>query len=132
MKIIRIAISAGDPAGIGPEVAAKSLLTLGRIRDAVFFVVGDAGVLARHGLTPRTGVCVVDMGLLGAHDVRAGRPDRRSARASIAYLERAVALVKAGICDGLVTAPISKEQVRAQGFSWPGHTEYLARQFRCK
>jgi len=59
-------------------------------------------------------------------EVVPGRPNDASARAQLAYLEAATDAVMRGECSALVTAPISKEWIARAGFTFPGHTEYLA------
>jgi 4-hydroxythreonine-4-phosphate dehydrogenase len=122
-----IAISLGDPAGIGPEVVVRALAARPALRVLVF---GDPLVLS--AAAARAGVPRVDpealrvVTTLGPNDVTPGRPNDASARAQLAYLEAATDAVLRGECAALVTAPISKEWIARAGFSFPGHTEYLA------
>jgi 4-hydroxythreonine-4-phosphate dehydrogenase len=121
-----IAISLGDPSGVGPEVVVRALASRPDV-DVVIF--GDRGVLARAAAT--TGVAapppervraVTDVG----DTVTPGRPSDAAGRAQLAYLAAATDAVLAGEAAGLVTAPISKEWIARAGFAFPGHTEYLA------
>jgi len=122
-----IAISLGDPAGIGPEVVARALAER---PDADLLVFGDAGVLARAAVA--AGVAAPAAGRvrgvtnLPAGDVTPGQPGDVSGRAQLAYLTAATDAALAGEVAALVTAPISKEWIARAGFSFPGHTEYLA------
>ncbi|HVU52223.1 MAG TPA: 4-hydroxythreonine-4-phosphate dehydrogenase PdxA [Polyangia bacterium] len=122
-----IAISLGDPAGIGPEVVARALAARPERRVVVF---GDPVVLV--AAAERAGVARVApdslrvVTTLRANDVVPGRPNEASARAQLAYLEGATDAVLRGECAALVTAPISKEWIARAGFTFPGHTEYLA------
>lgn len=101
----RILITTGDPAGIGPEVIGKALAS-GKLPPGFDFeVIGD--------LTAGT----------------PGKPDRRSAEAALAGLTEAVARLKAGTGDAVVTAPVSKEALQSVGFLFPGQTEYFADAF---
>ena len=122
-----IAISLGDPAGIGPEVVARALAER---PDAELLVFGDAGVLARAaaaaGVPAPAAERVRAVTSLGAGDVVPGRPSDASGRAQLAYLTAATDAALAGQAAGLVTAPISKDWIARAGFSFPGHTEYLA------
>jgi 4-hydroxythreonine-4-phosphate dehydrogenase len=131
-KKIPIALSMGDPSGIGPEVLAKALNNSDRIKEAVFFVVGDARLLSQYGLKKRDGIFLIDLKNTGLAHFKPGKPTRQSARAGLEYLKTAMALIKRGVARGLVTAPISKESARGAGFPWPGHTEYLAEYFKAK
>jgi 4-hydroxythreonine-4-phosphate dehydrogenase len=124
-----IAVSMGDPCGIGPEVLAKALLKVRRIKDAAFFIFGDGRVLSRHGFRPSGNITLVDIKEGPIRSLRPGVPCAQAARASLAYLESAVAWLKQGKARALVTGPISKESVVEAGFSWPGHTEFLAHAF---
>jgi 4-hydroxythreonine-4-phosphate dehydrogenase len=116
----RIAITCGDPAGIGPEIIA-SWLAANPAEAAASAVVGPAGWLA--GLdTPAQKIPV------GIEDYRAtaGRPDGEGSLVAWAALERAAKLCAAGEFAGVVTAPISKERMAAIGWEYPGHTEFFA------
>jgi 4-hydroxythreonine-4-phosphate dehydrogenase len=127
MTAPRIAISLGDPAGIGPEVVVRALAVRPE-RNVV--VYGDPVVLVsaaeRAGVprVPPDAVRVVTT--LRPGEVRPGQPNDASARAQLAYLEAATNAVLAGEAKALVTAPISKEWIARAGFEFPGHTEYLA------
>lgn len=101
----RILITLGDPAGIGPEVVD---LALG------------------SGLLPVGHEFVV----LGERDAgRPGLPDERSAAAALAALDEAVAILKRGDADAVVTGPVAKEGLQRLGFPYPGQTEYFAAAF---
>jgi len=122
-----LAISLGDPAGIGPEVVVRALAVRPERRVVVFgdpLVLVAAAERARVPRVPPAAVRVVTT--LGPTDVVPGRPNDASARAQLAYLEAATDAVLRGECAGLVTAPISKEWIGRAGFTFPGHTEYLA------
>ena len=122
----RLIVSAGDPAGIGPEVTLKALArpevrALGDIA-----VAGDPAHLER---TARELGLPAPERVEPAGDAGAVRPGQLSAEggaAAVAAIRRAVELIQAGAYDGLVTAPINKEAIRLAGFPWPGHTELLA------
>jgi len=122
-----IAISLGDPAGIGPEVVVRALAVRPERHVLVF---GDPVVLV--SAAERVGVPRVApdalrvVTTLRPGEVVPGRPNDASARAQLAYLEAATDAVMRGECSALVTAPISKEWIARAGFTFPGHTEYLA------
>lgn len=103
---IRLAVTLGDPRGIGPEVTA-AVLAAGR---ASLVVVGPTGT----GVDP---------------DVEIGRweggSDEDAGRLAGAAIERAVAMAMAGEVDGIVTAPIDKTALARAGYTFPGHTEML-------
>ncbi len=142
----RLGLTLGDPAGIGPEVAAKALSdpelrALARI--AVFGPTAeqwgaragtDLGFLsAVHDLATWDGaiegvdlVTVPDLDLASATP---GGPSAASGEASIRFILAAVETVKRGRAEGIVTGPISKEAIQTAGHPWPGHTELLAEAF---
>src|SRR5450755_918589 len=122
-----IAISLGDPAGIGPEIVVRALADRPGANVMVF---GDVGVLDRAakvaGVPAPGGARVRAVTGLGADEVTPGKPNDASGQAQLAYLTAAVDAALAGEVSALVTAPISKEWIARAGFSFPGHTEYLA------
>ena len=132
MKRINIALSLGDPAGVGPEVIVKALKETSRLKDAAFFICGDSGLLHDYGLKPSSHIFVVDPNRERSHLIRPGQPDKNSAILSLNYLQTAVSLLKKGQAQCLMTGPISKENIRRAGFSWPGHTEFLADSFHVR
>lgn len=135
-----IAITMGDPAGIGPEIVGK-LFREGLPAPAL--VVGDEAILRRAlGIVaPDLSIQVVEspaacldkpgtvpllpVGRLPA-DLPFGREDARAGRAAADYIERAVALALAGAVRAVVTAPINKAALKLAGVPFPGHTEMLA------
>ncbi len=125
----RIAVTMGDPAGIGAEILVKALRRLGRRKGAELHLFGDASILRRYGFDSAERVCFHDMAHAGLKGLRPGRPSRPGARAALGYLQEAVRMVRQGQADGLVTAPVSKEVLRAVGFRWAGQTEFLAHAF---
>lgn len=125
----RIAISLGDPAGIGPEVVVRALAARPALVDDVL-IYGDTGVLARAatlaGVPAPPASQIQPITSLAPTEGVPGRPDDHSARAQLAYLEAATDAALAGQVRALVTAPISKHWISRAGFTFPGHTEYLA------
>lgn len=134
-----LALSLGDPAGIGPEIITKAWRAL-RDGGPAFMVVGDALALesAPAGGAPVAVVTgpddaarvfsealpVLDVPL--AVPVVAGQPSSSYAQAVIRWIETGVGLALSGQVAGLVTAPIAKAPLYAAGFGFPGHTEFLA------
>jgi 4-hydroxythreonine-4-phosphate dehydrogenase len=124
----RLALTVGDPAGIGPEIVLKALASP-RCPVAEWVVYGTLAVLdergRRFGLASvaSLGVPVVD---IPAGVVRLGEISAEGGRAAAAAVKAAVADALAGKVAGLVTAPLHKESLRAAGHPWPGHTELLA------
>jgi 4-hydroxythreonine-4-phosphate dehydrogenase len=101
----RLVITLGDPAGIGPEVIDLALASTQIPPGVEIQVLGD-----RSAGTP-------------------GKPDARSAAASIAALEQAVQQLKNGTADAVVTGPVCKNSLQALGFAFPGQTEFFADSF---
>jgi 4-hydroxythreonine-4-phosphate dehydrogenase len=108
----RLAVTVGDPRGIGPEIIAKMLRDDQATRDAQLVVVGPRGV-------------EVDPGeVIG--DWRVGSNPALAGQLAGAAIERAVAMARSGDVDGIVTAPIDKSVLASGGYDYPGHTEMLA------
>lgn len=131
-----LALSMGEPAGIGPEIIAAAWAVL-KDTDPVFAVVGDARLLRAQGRPvveiPHMGEAagVFARGVPVLHHplpapVVPGRPEPANAGAVADWIEQAVGLVLSGEACGAVTAPIAKAPLYAAGFRFPGHTEFLA------
>jgi len=131
-----LALSLGDPAGIGPEIVSAAWHAL-RTTGPVFAVLGDEALLAATGCPvariadPSGAAAVFADALPVLHDpvgapVIAGRSDPAHAPAVLRWIETGVELCRTGAARGLVTAPIAKAPLYAAGFRFPGHTEYLA------
>jgi 4-hydroxythreonine-4-phosphate dehydrogenase len=132
---VRVAVSLGDPSGIGPEVSAGALAALqGRF---VPYLFGDASFARRlraaglslpvvaPGAPLPPGGALVRVSRLAADDRRPGRPSRAGGAAQLAYVEAAFAAVAGGAADALCTAPVSKAQVQTALPGFVGHTEWL-------
>ena len=139
-KASPLAITMGDPNGIGPEIVLKSFAH-GISTSAI--VIGDVALLTRlnaklalgltittinkpegHGTT-RGEVHVINASTLPA-DMHLGTVDARAGQASFNYVVKAIELAKAKKISGIVTAPIAKEAMKKAGLTFPGHTEILA------
>lgn len=116
----RIAITCGDPAGVGPEIISAWLASE-RPGEGAVAVVGPARWLE----TLPAGVRRIAVGLEG-YEARTGTPDAEGSLVAWAALERAAALCKAGEFSGVVTGPVSKERLSAIGWAFPGQTEFFA------
>jgi 4-hydroxythreonine-4-phosphate dehydrogenase len=123
---VRVAISMGDPTGIGPEIILKALAD--PLPDVRYLVFGVRSVFEDHGALPREVEWVdVDADCDASRDaLRPGHPDALAGGLMVASLEAALDAVIQGRADALCTAPITKAAARAAGFPFPGHTEYLA------
>ena len=127
-----VAISMGDPYGVGPEVLAQALAD-SRVRAACRpLVFGDRTVIELAARSRRLKVPpaeIVSLTSLGGRGFRFGRPPPKAGRAALAYLEAAIAAVELERADALCTGPVSKHQLAAVGFRHAGHTEYLQERF---
>ncbi|NIN72919.1 MAG: 4-hydroxythreonine-4-phosphate dehydrogenase PdxA [Gemmatimonadetes bacterium] len=113
MRRPKIAVTLGDPRGIGPEVAVRALRGP-PAPEADFVLIGPAGLEETRGLE------LISIGHWSAAD-GAEEAGHLSAKA----IETAVSLAGGGEVDAIVTAPISKSALAAAGYAWPGHTEML-------
>ncbi|MDX2483316.1 MAG: 4-hydroxythreonine-4-phosphate dehydrogenase PdxA [Pseudodonghicola sp.] len=130
-----IALSCGEPAGIGPEIAARAWDILRA--DCPFLWIGDprhlpAGtpIVELDDPAQATGVCTTALPVL-PHPFAAGNtpghPNAENARGVITAIERAVALTQSGQTSAVCTAPIHKKAlIDGAEFAYPGHTEFLA------
>lgn len=138
-----LALSLGEPAGIGPDITIKAWLRRAELGLSPFYLIGDRRYLSQRAealgahikvaaATPEDAASifadalpVVDVGV--AVTAAPGKPDNSSAPAAIAAIQRAVADVFAGKASGIVTNPVAKNVLYRAGFAEPGHTEYLAK-----
>ncbi len=139
-----LAVSMGDPAGIGPEVIVRSAASIANQSAAPSLVViGDLEVMReaaeRVNNSPRPfewhrgasvaphGLAVLPVSELAPEARRPGKPGIAGGDASFRYVETAARLTRDGEMDALVTAPISKQWWDRAGHNFPGHTEFLAK-----
>jgi 4-hydroxythreonine-4-phosphate dehydrogenase len=133
-----LALALGDPAGIGPEIAAKAWERREAEGLSPFFAVGSPEALAAVWSGP---VALIDapeqarqafgsalplIRVEGGNDSSPGRPTLEGARNALDSLELAVGLTRSGAASALVTGPVSKSQLYAVGFTHPGQTEFVA------
>lgn len=142
-KVLRIGISIGDINGIGPELIINAFTNQHLKEICTPIVYGSTRALnvyrkilsvdkfsynvVQHPnqAQPRK-ISVIDCIDESVDRVEAGRPDQSSGRAAFEALRAAVADLKAGEIDALVTMPIDKSVIQSEEFQFPGHTEYLA------
>ncbi|WP_353228092.1 4-hydroxythreonine-4-phosphate dehydrogenase PdxA [Novosphingobium sp.] len=141
-QTVPIALSMGDPAGVGPELAVTAAAQTASAALPPFVAVGShrifvaaaqrlgvampviavasaAAALALHGKA----LAVID---IGDGDYTPGVPDDAGAALALASLERATALTRQGATSALVTGPIAKSRLARIGFDYPGQTEFVA------
>lgn len=113
----RIAITLGDPRGIGPEVAAAATFALANEPDRPHLLfIGPTG----------TGAESTGVELIRIANWQANQGEARAGELAGLAIERATQLALEGSVDAIVTAPIDKAALHAGGFAYPGHTEMLA------
>jgi 4-hydroxythreonine-4-phosphate dehydrogenase len=138
-----IAVTMGDPAGIGPEIIARAFGEEDFHEENRAIVLGDAGILERAArlldlalranviadpedarFEPGTVDVISETELPG--DLPFGELDARAGDAAFRYVERATGLASAGRVGAIATAPLNKEAMHLAGHKYPGHTEILA------
>lgn len=139
-----LAITMGDPAGIGPEVAVRAFSDRRIYRECRPLLIGDGSVIRttleglrlKSRLNPVAGpalasflpgrIDLLDLQNVKISRLRKGEVSPMAGAAAYAYLLRAIDLAMAGEVDGIVTCPISKAALHRAGIRFPGHTEILA------
>ncbi|HUT54581.1 MAG TPA: 4-hydroxythreonine-4-phosphate dehydrogenase PdxA [bacterium] len=149
----RIAVTMGDPCGIGPEIIVKALERLLPRSPASFLIIGAREIIVRaikKFASPAAGKAMARMPIFESAGEALSAPPARAAmlcasglslrsitpgaagategRAMWECLEAGLALVINGSCAALVTAPVTKSAMSAAGFPYPGHTDWLADQ----
>jgi 4-hydroxythreonine-4-phosphate dehydrogenase len=145
VNLPRIAMTMGDPSGVGPELALRLLSDSQLASEVTPLVFGDLRILERVASQTRlplprqvisgpqwesghaiAGPAVVDWQAIDAASVVSGQVSAATGRASFTYVERAIDAALAGRIAGVATGPISKEALHAAGIDFPGHTEIFA------
>ena len=140
MTLPKIAVTMGDPAGIGPEICLRLLQDeeIARICTPVIF--GSISVLEQTadqcrldkpkkvlaGLSEVDSPCVLDIGAIGSNDFTTGTINAATGQASFSYIEDAINAALSGQISAVTTAPINKEALHTAGIPFPGHTEIFA------
>lgn len=140
-RLPRIAVTLGDPAGIGPEICLRLLGDAALVQICTPIIFGDAGVLRRVADTlklPFNAPVLTDLGqatkvpavfdlhCMNAAAVTPGRLDAACGDAAFRYVIAAIEAGLAGRVDAVATAPLNKEAMHAAGHKYPGHTEIFA------
>jgi len=138
-----LALTLGDPAGIGPDVTVLAFAARSREAIPPFVLIGDETVLAERAETLGLSVPIAKIAapadavqifpdalpvlpIAVSGPVVAGQPNLEAMDAVKRSIETAVALVQDGEARAVVTNPVSKSHLYRAGFAFPGHTEYLA------
>jgi len=138
----KLAITMGDPGGVGPEVIVKALDSPAIRNICMPIVIGDPSIIeetlslleialkARVIESPEEYKHIKGAINIIGPDEKAefikNKPTARGGKACAGYIKKAVELALNGQVDGIVTAPISKEALKMADIQWPGHTEMLA------
>ncbi len=145
-RLPRVAITMGDPAGVGPELCLQLLRDERVTQICTPIVIGDAGVLRRvanhlgwlqsqyvfdrtewaHFGDGATDSFVIDLAAIDSDSVEPGHVSAACGRAAYEYVTFAIDEALAGRVDALATGPLHKEALHAAGIEFPGHTEILA------
>jgi 4-phospho-D-threonate 3-dehydrogenase / 4-phospho-D-erythronate 3-dehydrogenase len=126
----RIALTMGDPAGVGPEIVVKAVADAEMAALARWVVVGDPRILAMAERS--TGLRLAPAELRASQilgdltEFAAGRLDARCGQAAVEYVRIATGMCLDGEAEAMVTAPLNKEAVALSGRPFSGHTEYIA------
>ncbi|MBP7793166.1 MAG: 4-hydroxythreonine-4-phosphate dehydrogenase PdxA [Candidatus Goldbacteria bacterium] len=144
-KRLKIAITMGDPAGIGPEIIVKMFLRENIYMNCDVFVIGDMMPMlsAQRRTSKRIGIRIIkedlkicrDKNVINLFDLKqadfnkivTGKTTAEAGLASYKYLIKAIDLANSRKIDGIVTAPINKHSLHLAGLKYPGHTEILAK-----
>lgn len=137
-----LALTLGEPAGIGPDITIKAWLHRKDLKLPAFYLLGDSEIIGRraHALGVRVPIVeappedalavfpralpIVTTGEIAT--AKPGQPDDRSAAAALASIRKAASDVLAARAGAVVTNPIAKQVLYRAGFAHPGHTEFLA------
>ncbi len=148
----RIAVTMGDPAGVGPEICLRLQANADLARECVPVVFGDAAVLRRVAeklgipfdapVITQTGwsqrsrevrvPSVLDLQCVDAAVITPGQVDARCGHAAFRYVLASIAAGLAGEVNAITTAPLNKEALHAAGHKYPGHTEIFAERMRAE
>ncbi|HTZ17270.1 MAG TPA: 4-hydroxythreonine-4-phosphate dehydrogenase PdxA [Dissulfurispiraceae bacterium] len=127
----KLAVTIGDPAGIGPEIVLKSLLSDEVAGICRPLIIGSESVLLEAAEKMGLAFVPADHNILNAGEIKdrnfpKSRASLAGGRDCAAYIKKAAELAMLKVVDAIVTAPISKEALKMAGLAWPGHTEMLA------
>ena len=137
-----LALTIGEPAGIGPDIAIQAWLRRNELKLPAFYLLGDRDFLGKRAKALGLELKLADVRAENASDAfadalpvvatghiataRPGQPDHTSAGTAMASIRQAVGDVLAGRASAVVTNPIAKSVLYRTGFRHPGHTEFLA------
>ncbi len=140
MSLPKIAVTMGDPAGVGPEICLRLLQNEKVSQICTPIIFGCASVLEQsaaqcnlanpkqiiNGLSEATAPCVLNIGGIDPCEFTTGKISAATGRASFTYIEDAINAALSGQVSAVTTAPINKEALHMAGIEFPGHTEIFA------
>lgn len=150
MKRLKVAITMGDPAGVGPEIIVKMFAKHDIYKYADVFVIGDLFPMlgAQRRISNKIAIRPVgdlnslsqDHGIINLLDLRKiqtsdysiGTSNAAAGKASFEYIKKSIELSLAEKIDAVVTAPINKHSLHMAGIKFPGHTEIFAKYTKTK
>lgn len=144
----KIAITMGEPGGIGPEIIVKALSCTEIRKFCSPIVIGDINIIKKAVKLTGLSLDVISLsalsdlkpaiGKIEVLDIKSPMPFKKggasanAGRVIVSYIKKAVELALKNEAAAIVTAPVSKESLKLAGFRWPGHTELLAELTRTK
>jgi 4-hydroxy-L-threonine phosphate dehydrogenase PdxA len=140
-RIKTIALTIGDPNGIGPEIAVKAAAKLSSNADLRVILVGDESVIRHHGAhcangapfhdfaasPPKDAMLIHAVDALPAAKFHPGKIEAAAGRATVAYIEAALGLIREGVADAIVGCPHNETAVNAAGIPFSGYPSLIAR-----
>ena len=138
-----ICVPMGDPAGVGPEILAASLVDTGVLSAAKVLVIGNTEIMQRAAKAMNVwldvnevgddlatcklgGLNIINMNNISLESFEYGKVQGQCGKAAFEYIKKAVELAMNGKVDAIATTPINKESLKAGGVDYIGHTEILA------
>jgi 4-hydroxythreonine-4-phosphate dehydrogenase len=119
-----VAITLGDPAGIGYEIVLRAVNSFRVKRVCSPIIFGDRQIFIKH-IKGKISSNFIECSNIG-HSLKIGAPSRKAGIIALLAIEKAVNYCMTGKANALVTAPVSKESFKLAGLKYPGHTELLA------
>lgn len=136
MKKIKLAITTGDPAGIGAEIACRFADSLSADSPYEIILVSYRNIIEETFVKllnkPMPDIAVIEPEEKMDLYIEYGIIKPEYGKASMLFVEKAVSLVRDGEADALVTCPINKASIKLGGYDFPGHTEFLGHLTKCR
>lgn len=120
----RIAITLGDPAGIGPEIVNRAVNSLKVKRVCSPVIFGDKQTIEKYFKNNKSSDFIISSEI--KKEIKLGKPSKESGEAAVKAIEKGVEYCLQGKSKALITAPVSKESFKFAGIKYPGHTEMIA------